>query len=184
MKHIALTVSIFSACRRLGVAAGQHQRRPGQRSRFVGCRDSRRVGDADRLRHQRRAENRHQQRRSFCLSRHHSRPVPDYRRIARNAAFRGTLTVQVQVDAEINATLKVGADDHAGRGPGRDSPGADRFAYARANSWSASGSSNCRSTDAAIRTCWSRFPASPGRTRVSESARWCAVTACRADRPR
>jgi hypothetical protein len=38
-----------------------------------------------------------------------SRPLPDCRGVARMQRFEGTLTVQVQVDAELNVVLKVGA---------------------------------------------------------------------------
>ena len=47
-------------------------------------------------------------------------------------------------------------DGHASRCPGCDAAGADRLADASASFWNGSGSSNCRSTAAAIRTCWSR----------------------------
>ena len=67
--------------------------------------------------------------------------------------FEGALTVQVQVDAEVDAVLKVGQTALAWKSR-KSHRWCKRIPPRWASFWNGSGSSNCRSTDAATRTSW------------------------------
>ena len=102
-----LALASVSSYRLLVLAAGQHEHGSRNGSRSGASRDSGRHGYLNQHSNRRVEIDARPTKRIICVSRHHTRCLPDHGESPGLQKFEGTLTVQVQQDAVVDLTLQI-----------------------------------------------------------------------------